>query len=107
VALETPVPLRIAYFTTWVDADGSVLFAPDVYRHDVAQERLLPRPRPADTPSSSRSQSIAARGNHTSKQLPPPSRGSARASPPWRRAICRTSERPSPAPPADVLPAGR
>ena len=41
VALEEPVPLRIAYFTTWVDADGTVRFAPDVYRHDVAQEALL------------------------------------------------------------------
>jgi len=41
VALEAPVPLRIAYFTTWVDADGTVLFAPDVYRHDVAQGTLL------------------------------------------------------------------
>jgi murein L,D-transpeptidase YcbB/YkuD len=49
VALETPVPLRIAYFTTWVDPDGSLLFAPDVYRHDVAQEKLLPVPRPAAT----------------------------------------------------------
>ena len=47
VALKTPVPLRIAYFTTWVDADGTVRFAPDVYRHDVAQEALLQRPRPA------------------------------------------------------------
>ena len=42
VALETPVPVTIAYFTAWVDADGTVRFAPDVYRHDVAQERLLP-----------------------------------------------------------------
>jgi murein L,D-transpeptidase YcbB/YkuD len=49
VALETPVPLRIAYFTAWVDAGGAVLFAPDVYRHDVAQEALLPQPRPATT----------------------------------------------------------
>ena len=47
VALEAPVPLRIAYFTTWVEADGTVLFAPDVYRHDVAQEMLRPRPGPA------------------------------------------------------------
>jgi murein L,D-transpeptidase YcbB/YkuD len=47
VTLEEPVPLRIAYFTTWVDADGTVRFAPDVYRHDVAQGGLLPaRPAP-------------------------------------------------------------
>jgi len=44
VALPDPVPLRIAYFTTWVDEDGAVMFAPDVYRHDVAQGNLLPRP---------------------------------------------------------------
>jgi L,D-transpeptidase YcbB len=47
VALETPVPMRIAYFTAWVDADGAVLFAPDVYRHDVAQRKLVPVARPA------------------------------------------------------------
>jgi murein L,D-transpeptidase YcbB/YkuD len=47
VTVEDPVPLRIAYFTTWVDADGTVRFAPDVYRHDVAQGGLLPaRPAP-------------------------------------------------------------
>lgn len=49
VALQAPVPLRIAYFTTWVDADGMVLFAPDVYRHDIAQGTLLQPPRPAAT----------------------------------------------------------
>jgi L,D-transpeptidase YcbB len=54
VALDAPVPLRIAYFTTWVDADGQVLFAPDVYRHDVAQGMLLPTPRAATTVASTR-----------------------------------------------------
>jgi hypothetical protein len=34
------------------------------------------------------------------KQLPPPSRGSQRTRPPWRSAICRTSARPRPTPPA-------
>ena len=47
VALENGVPVTIAYFTTWVDADGTVRFAPDVYRHDIAQQKLLPVPRPA------------------------------------------------------------
>jgi murein L,D-transpeptidase YcbB/YkuD len=47
VALAEGVPLTIAYFTAWVDPDGSVRFAPDVYRHDVAQQALLPVPRPA------------------------------------------------------------
>lgn len=54
VALKIPVPLRIAYFTTWVEADGTVRFAPDVYRHDVAQETLLQRPRPAAAVASAR-----------------------------------------------------
>lgn len=56
VTLEEPVPLRIAYFTTWVNADGTVRFAPDVYRHDVAQAGLLPaRPAaPATTVAASR-----------------------------------------------------
>ena len=53
VALPAPVPLRIAYFTTWVGADGVVVFAPDVYRHDVAQAGLLERPRPAATLTAS------------------------------------------------------
>ena len=47
VTLPAPVPLRIAYFTTWVDPDGTVRFAPDVYRHDVAQAKLLSPPLPA------------------------------------------------------------
>ena len=68
VALEAPVPLRIAYFTTWVDADGTVLFAPDVYRHDVAQEKLLPAPRPTTImsrhgPAASRAAAMIRRGD--------------------------------------------
>jgi murein L,D-transpeptidase YcbB/YkuD len=42
VALPSPVPLRIAYFTAWVEKDGTVRFPPDVYRHDVAQAKLFP-----------------------------------------------------------------
>jgi murein L,D-transpeptidase YcbB/YkuD len=49
VALPAPVPMRIAYFTAWVDADGTVRFAADVYRHDVAQEGLLQKTQPADS----------------------------------------------------------
>jgi L,D-transpeptidase YcbB len=55
VKLEEEIPVSIAYFTTWVDADGTVVFAPDVYRHDVAQEKLLDRPRPAMTVALARS----------------------------------------------------
>jgi murein L,D-transpeptidase YcbB/YkuD len=46
VNLEQTIPVTIAYFTTWVDADGTVRFGPDVYRHDVAQQDLLPVPAP-------------------------------------------------------------
>jgi murein L,D-transpeptidase YcbB/YkuD len=49
VNLEQRVPVTIAYFTTWVDADGTVRFGPDVYRHDVAQQDLLPVPAAAPT----------------------------------------------------------
>jgi len=51
VRLGEPLPLRIAYFTTWVDADGTVRFAPDVYRHDVAQGGLLPASPKAPVPT--------------------------------------------------------
>lgn len=68
VTLEAPVPLRIAYFTTWVDGDGTVRFAPDVYRHDVAQEGLLLRPRPPSLiafagPDASRASAMIRRGD--------------------------------------------
>ena len=41
---------------------------------------------------------IRAAGRRSVKQLPPPSRGSHTTSPPWARAICRASVRPSPDP---------
>jgi murein L,D-transpeptidase YcbB/YkuD len=44
VALPTPIPVSIGYFTVWVDADGTVRFFPDVYRHDAAQAPLLDLP---------------------------------------------------------------
>ncbi|MDP9324960.1 MAG: L,D-transpeptidase family protein, partial [Candidatus Dormibacteraeota bacterium] len=47
VALAHGIPVTIAYFTAWVDADGTVRFGPDLYRHDLAQQKLLPVPRPA------------------------------------------------------------
>ena len=43
-------------------------------------------------------------GRSTSKQVPPPSRGRQRTSPPWPRAIWRTRASPSPEPPS---PGGR
>jgi L,D-transpeptidase YcbB len=51
VALPRPIPVYVAYFTVWIDDDGHAVFPPDVYRHDVAHEPLLPVARPpADTP---------------------------------------------------------
>ena len=70
VALPTPVPLRIAYFTTWVDADGTVRFAPDVYRHDVAQEALLLRPRPAVASAGPEASRAAAMIRRVDDHLP-------------------------------------
>jgi murein L,D-transpeptidase YcbB/YkuD len=55
VTLEAGIPVTIAYFTTWVDDDGTVRFGPDVYRHDVAQQKLLPVPQPATMVASARS----------------------------------------------------
>jgi L,D-transpeptidase YcbB len=50
VALPVPLGVTIAYFTTWVDADGTVRFAPDVYRHDRSQRLLLPAPALPEAP---------------------------------------------------------
>jgi murein L,D-transpeptidase YcbB/YkuD len=35
------VPVHVAYFSAWVEDDGTVRFFPDVYRHDEAQLALL------------------------------------------------------------------
>jgi murein L,D-transpeptidase YcbB/YkuD len=50
VALPAPLGVTIGYFTTWVDADGTVRFAPDVYRHDRSQRLLLPEPALPERP---------------------------------------------------------
>ena len=34
VTLERPIPVYIVYFTSWVDDDGSLHFAKDIYGHD-------------------------------------------------------------------------
>jgi murein L,D-transpeptidase YcbB/YkuD len=46
VSLPQAIPVGITYFTVWVDADGTVEFRPDVYRHDAAQAPLLEPPAP-------------------------------------------------------------
>jgi len=48
VPLPAAVPVGIVYFTVWVDADGTVEFRPDVYRHDAAQAPLLQSPAPSE-----------------------------------------------------------
>jgi murein L,D-transpeptidase YcbB/YkuD len=61
VALPRPVPVYITYFTVWVDDEGRALFRPDVYRHDAAQDPLLPAPdRPAPSPQVAASAMAAA-----------------------------------------------
>jgi murein L,D-transpeptidase YcbB/YkuD len=44
VALARPVPVYIVYQTVWVDVDGTVHFADDLYGHDARQLQLLDRP---------------------------------------------------------------
>jgi murein L,D-transpeptidase YcbB/YkuD len=62
VALPAPIPVSIAYFTVWVDADGTVRFHPDVYRHDAAQAPLLDGPtEPAALPTPDRTVAVMAR----------------------------------------------
>jgi len=33
IALETPIPVHVGYFTVWVDDDGRAQYFPDVYGH--------------------------------------------------------------------------
>jgi len=42
VALQRKVPVYILYETVWVDADGTVRFAKDLYGHDERQAKLMP-----------------------------------------------------------------
>ena len=50
VRLERHVPVHIVYQTAWVEDDGSVLFAEDVYRHDERQLALLPPTESVSSP---------------------------------------------------------
>lgn len=40
IDLKTPVPVFIAYFTTWVDEKGDLRFQKDIYKRDVALRRV-------------------------------------------------------------------
>ena len=42
VALKRKVPVYILYETVWVDPDGTVRFAKDLYGHDERQAKLMP-----------------------------------------------------------------
>jgi murein L,D-transpeptidase YcbB/YkuD len=41
IELQTPVPVSVAYWTAFVDADGSVEFRPDLYGWDRALQKRL------------------------------------------------------------------
>lgn len=41
VNLQSPVPVHLAYFSTWIDDDGIPYFFNDVYERDALVERLL------------------------------------------------------------------
>jgi murein L,D-transpeptidase YcbB/YkuD len=41
VGLDAAVPVHVAYFTVWVEDDGTMRFLPDVYGHDEAQLALM------------------------------------------------------------------
>jgi murein L,D-transpeptidase YcbB/YkuD len=62
VALPAPIPVSIGYFTVWVDADGTVRFLPDVYRHDGAQGPLLDAPGTAAPDPARTVTTVAAAG---------------------------------------------
>jgi murein L,D-transpeptidase YcbB/YkuD len=47
VALAEPVPVHLFYWTAYVDAEGRLHFAPDLYRRDAPLERALGLERPA------------------------------------------------------------
>jgi murein L,D-transpeptidase YcbB/YkuD len=53
VALKEKIPVYLVYETAWVEGDGRVRFADDVYGHDAAQGRLVPAgPPPASRVAS-------------------------------------------------------
>ena len=43
IPVKPPVPIQILYLTAWVDAEGSLRFAPDVYEFDPGQQAALDR----------------------------------------------------------------
>jgi murein L,D-transpeptidase YcbB/YkuD len=44
VALAAPLPVHLAYFTAWVEADGSTRFLADIYGHDRRHAAAVARP---------------------------------------------------------------
>ena len=41
VTLKKTIPVFMAYFTSWVDANGTLQFRKDIYDHDAKMERIL------------------------------------------------------------------
>ena len=41
VALKTPIPVLITYFTSWVDNKGMLNFRDDIYGHDAKMKERL------------------------------------------------------------------
>jgi murein L,D-transpeptidase YcbB/YkuD len=46
VAITNEIPVYVVYQTVWVEDDGTVIFAKDLYGHDERQARALPQAMP-------------------------------------------------------------
>ena len=60
VSLPEAIPVSIGYFTVWADADGTVRFLADVYRHDAGQAPLLDVPDPVPPAPASAAATVAS-----------------------------------------------
>ena len=60
VSLPEPIPVSIGYFTVWADADGTVRFLADVYRHDAGQAPLLDVADPVPPAPASAAATVAS-----------------------------------------------
>ena len=49
LAVAAPLRVSVVYFTAWANEDGTVRFAPDIYRHDASQRMLVPASAPPVT----------------------------------------------------------
>jgi murein L,D-transpeptidase YcbB/YkuD len=59
IKVKQPVPVLIAYYTTWVNDDGRIQFREDIYEHDKqVAARLFLNTRGVDSPNK---QKLASR----------------------------------------------